>query len=304
MKFKLKKAIGLSAVALILLFLTLPFNSYAANTLLSVSKQDIKAGDSFDVTISGAKSSNLSLHYDGTMVTLKGQGNATLNGNTLSVSGRSATFTFEAKKAGNAGFVASSDRYARSSVMLSIGEAAAASETTENEVAETKKDSRTEKNTNANKKTQDADTVASEEKNTDETAEAQNALDESDNSVQDNAKPQENTAFSSSNLTFKQLILDRRVMLIIAVLVAIIIILVIRLIWLHFEDYDDEEYEEDIKTRIETSPVNEKPTKKQAQKEADEDNLYEKLKAEEKLTMPKAPAVSEKKLHLEDLNNL
>ena len=38
--------------------------------------------------------------------------------------------------------------------------------------------------------------------------------------------------------------------------------------------------------------------------EDETDKLYERLKEEEKLSMPKTPVVPEKKLHLEDLNNL
>lgn len=319
MKHTIRKITGFLAVA-VTVFMLLPLSAWAGNTVLSVSKSDIKAGDEFTVTVSGASASNLSLHYDGTMVTLKSQGQASLDGNTLSINAKSATFTFTAKKAGSAGFVGSSDQYARSSAMISIGEAAAAKPQTAETKTEDSNEKKSSKTTDADKSTdkkskdtEDTDQVVSVSTNDpdDDTDVSDAKTDVSENTAQeDSAAQQEYPFFSSADLSLKELVTDRRIIAIIGVLVAIIIILVIRLLWIHFSEYeyyDDEESEDDEEaTEERVSETQKTPeTKKSKNTEPDDtDALYEKLKEEEKLTMPKTPVVPEKKLHLEDLNNL
>ena len=225
----IKKTTGL-LIAAVFLFMLTPVNVFAANTILSISKSDIKAGDDFTVTVSGAETSNLSLHYDGTMVTLKSQGNATLNGNILSINARSASFAFTAKKSGSAGFVASSDKYARSSVRINIGEAAAADTTTDDTkaAADTSSD-----NTSDKTQTKDAATDNSS-KSTDSTA-ASDATAASDGTVSDStstaADVKDYPEISTSDFSLKELVLDRRITLIIGALLAVIIVLVINLIF-------------------------------------------------------------------------
>ena len=310
----IKKTTGL-LIAAVFLFMLTPVNVFAANTILSISKSDIKAGDDFTVTVSGAETSNLSLHYDGTMVTLKSQGNATLNGNILSINARSASFAFTAKKSGSAGFVASSDKYARSSVRINIGEAAAADTTTDDTkaAADTSAD-----NTSDKTQTKDAATDNSS-KSTDSTA-ASDATAASDGTVSDStstaADVKDYPEISTSDFSLKELVLDRRITLIIGALLAVIIVLVIMLVWSHLsslKDYDEEDEEpDDIADDFDDEKINVKeqvkaPSEKKPDFSDDEDEtdkLYERLKEEEKLSMPKTPVVPEKKLHLEDLNNL
>lgn len=310
----IKKTTGL-LIAAVFLFMLTPVNVFAANTILSISKSDIKAGDDFTVTVSGAETSNLSLHYDGTMVTLKSQGNATLNGNILSINARSASFAFTAKKSGSAGFVASSDKYARSSVRINIGEAAAADTTTDDTkaAADTSSD-------NTSDKTQTKDAVTdNSSKSTDSTA-ASDATAASDGTVSDStstaADVKDYPEISTSDFSLKELVLDRRITLIIGALLAVIIVLVIMLVWSHLsslKDYDEEDEEpDDIADDFDDEKINVKeqvkaPSEKKPDFSDDEDEtdkLYERLKEEEKLSMPKTPVVPEKKLHLEDLNNL
>lgn len=310
----IKKTTGL-LIAAVFLFMLTPVNVFAANTILSISKSDIKAGDDFTVTVSGAETSNLSLHYDGTMVTLKSQGNATLNGNILSINARSASFAFTAKKSGSAGFVASSDKYARSSVRINIGEAAAADTTTDDTkaAADTSSD-----NTSDKTQTKDAATDNSS-KSTDSTA-ASDATAASDGTVSDStstaADVKDYPEISTSDFSLKELVLDIRITLIIGALLAVIIVLVIMLVWSHLsslKDYDEEDEEpDDIADDFDDEKINVKeqvkaPSEKKPDFSDDEDEtdkLYERLKEEEKLSMPKTPVVPEKKLHLEDLNNL
>lgn len=316
----IKKTTGL-LIAAVFLFMLTPVNVFAANTILSISKSDIKAGDDFTVTVSGAETSNLSLHYDGTMVTLKSQGNATLNGNILSINARSASFAFTAKKSGSAGFVASSDKYARSSVRINIGEADAADTTTADTNAstdDTKAADTSSDNTSDKTQTKDAATDNSS-KSTDSTA-ASDATAASDGTVSDStstaADVKDYPEISTSDFSLKELVLDRRITLIIGALLAVIIVLVIMLVWSHLsslKDYDEEDEEpDDIADDFDDEKINVKeqvkaPSEKKPDFSDDEDEtdkLYERLKEEEKLSMPKTPVVPEKKLHLEDLNNL
>lgn len=317
----IKKTTGL-LIAAVFLFMLTPVNVFAANTILSISKSDIKAGDDFTVTVSGAETSNLSLHYDGTMVTLKSQGNATLNGNILSINARSASFAFTAKKSGSAGFVASSDKYARSSVRINIGEADAADTTTADTNASTD-DTKAAADTssdNTSDKTQTKDAATdNSSKSTDSTA-ASDATAASDGTVSDStstaADVKDYPEISTSDFSLKELVLDRRITLIIGALLAVIIVLVIMLVWSHLsslKDYDEEDEEpDDIADDFDDEKINVKeqvkaPSEKKPDFSDDEDEtdkLYERLKEEEKLSMPKTPVVPEKKLHLEDLNNL
>ena len=104
--------------------------------------------------------------------------------------------------------------------------------------------------------------------------------------------------------------------MIIGALLAVIIVLVIMLVWSHLsslKDYDEEDEEpDDIADDFDDEKINVKeqvkaPSEKKPDFSDDEDEtdkLYERLKEEEKLSMPKTPVVPEKKLHLEDLNNL
>ena len=317
----IKKTTGL-LIAAVFLFMLTPVNVFAANTILSISKSDIKAGDDFTVTVSGAETSNLSLHYDGTMVTLKSQGNATLNGNILSINARSASFAFTAKKSGSAGFVASSDKYARSSVRINIGEADAADTTTAdtNAATDDTKAAADTSSDNTSDKTQTKDAATdNSSKSTDSTA-ASDASAASDGTVSDStstaADVKDYPEISTSDFSLKELVLDRRITLIIGALLAVIIVLVIMLVWSHLsslKDYDEEDEEpDDIADDFDDEKINVKeqvkaPSEKKPDFSDDEDEtdkLYERLKEEEKLSMPKTPVVPEKKLHLEDLNNL
>ena len=315
----IKKTTGL-LIAAVFLFMLTPVNVFAANTILSISKSDIKAGDDFTVTVSGAETSNLSLHYDGTMVTLKSQGNATLNGNILSINARSASFAFTAKKSGSAGFVASSDKYARSSVRINIGEADAADTTTADTNAatdDTKAADTSSDNTSDKTQTKDAATDNSS-KSTDSTA-ASDATAASDGTVSDStstaADVKDYPEISTSDFSLKELVLDRRITLIIGALLAVIIVLVIMLVWSHLsslKDYDEDDESDDLTDDFDDEKINvkeqvEASSEKKPDFSDDEDEtdkLYERLKEEEKLSMPKTPVVPEKKLHLEDLNNL
>ena len=67
-----KKFTALFTALIMVLCLMLPVDASAAPVILGLSSSEIKVGDSFSVSIAGASSSNLSLHYDGTMVTLTG----------------------------------------------------------------------------------------------------------------------------------------------------------------------------------------------------------------------------------------
>lgn len=316
MKQTIRKITGFLAVIAVVLML-IPLDAKAADTVLSISKSDIKAGDEFSVTVSGAASSNLSLHYDGTMVTLKSKGNASLDGNTLSINAKSATFTFTAKKAGSAGFVGSSDQYAKSSAIVNIAEASSAADNTDTakkDSGSTESDKSTEKKTKEKEDSDQAAATSSDDTDTDEptdTATSGTSTDEAENADQeDSAAQQEYPSFSASDLSLRDLVTDRRVLTIIGVLVVVIIILVIRLLWIHFSDYgdDDEDFSDDaIESADEEIPVRtgtQSAIKEKVNDIDDTELLYEKLKEEEKLTMPKTPVVPEKKLHLEDLNNL
>lgn len=319
----IKKSAGLLIIA-VFLFMLVPVNAFAANTILSISKSDIKAGDDFTVTVSGAETSNLSLHYDGTMVTLKSQGNATLNGNILSINAKSVSFAFTAKKSGSAGFVASSDKYARSSVMINIGEAAASDTTDTTATADTKAskaDTKAASNETTSDKTTDKskarDAADDSAKNTDETASSEKTA-ASDGTVSDNtaaADVKEYPEISTSDFSLKELILDRRITVIIGALAAVIVVLIIMLLWSRFsanKDYDEEvDLDDDIEDDTSDEKINVKEEaethverKPDFSDEDATDKLYERLKEEEKLSMPKTPVVPEKKLHLEDLNNL
>lgn len=315
----IKKTTGL-LIAAVFLFMLAPVNVFAANTILSISKSDIKAGDDFTVTISGTETSNLSLHYDGTMVTLKSQGNATLNGNILSINAKSASFAFTAKKSGSAGFVASSDKFARSSVRINIGEAADTTTADTNASTDDTKAAADTSSDNTSDKTQTKDAATdNSSKSTDSTA-ASDATAASDGAVSDStstaADVKDYPEISTSDFSLKELVLDRRITLIIGALLAVIIVLVIMLVWSHLsslKDYDEEDEEpDDIADDFDDEKINVKeqvkaPSEKKPDFSDDEDEtdkLYERLKEEEKLSMPKTPVVPEKKLHLEDLNNL
>lgn len=315
----LKRTAGLFIIAAFL-FMLVPVNAFAANTILSISKSDIKTGDDFTVTVSGTETSNLSLHYDGTMVTLKSQGNATLNGNILSINAKSASFAFTAKKAGSAGFVASSDKFARSSVMINIGEAA--SDTTDNTTTATTDTTTTDTNAASDTKTDNSDQTASTDDSSKSTdTAASDTTSASDGTVSDNTSTataaKDYPEYSTSDFSLKELVLDRRITVIIGALLAVIVVLVIMLVWSHFSayrDYDEEDLDDDFEDdnnesdeKINVKEQAEEALKKRPDFPDDEDEtdrLYERLKEEEKLTMPKAPAQPEKKLHLEDLNNL
>lgn len=313
----IKKTTGL-LIAAVFLFMLAPVNVFAANTILSISKSDIKAGDDFTVTISGTETSNLSLHYDGTMVTLKSQGNATLNGNILSINARSASFAFTAKKSGSAGFVASSDKFARSSVRINIGEAADTTTADTNaSTDDTKAADTSSDNTSDKTQTKDAATDDSS-KSTDSTA-ASDTTAASDGAVSDStstsADVKDYPEISTSDFSLKELVLDRRITLIIGALLAVIIVLVIMLVWSHLsslKDYDEDDESDDLTDDFDDEKINvkeqvEASSEKKPDFSDDEDEtdkLYERLKEEEKLSMPKTPVVPEKKLHLEDLNNL
>lgn len=317
----IKKTTGL-LIAAVFLFMLTPVNVFAANTILSISKSDIKAGDDFTVTVSGAETSNLSLHYDGTMVTLKSQGNATLNGNILSINARSASFAFTAKKSGSAGFVASSDKYARSSVRINIGEADAADTTTAdtNAATDDTKAAADTSSDNTSDKTQTKDAATDNSSKSADSTAASDATAASDGTVSDStstaADVKDYPEISTSDFSLKELVLDRRITLIIGALLAVIIVLVIMLVWSHLsslKDYDEEDEEpDDIADDFDDEKINVKeqvkaPSEKKPDFSDDEDEtdkLYERLKEEEKLSMPKTPVVPEKKLHLEDLNNL
>ncbi|HAP02661.1 MAG TPA: hypothetical protein DCQ87_01215 [Lachnospiraceae bacterium] len=313
----IKKTTGL-LIAAVFLFMLAPVNVFAANTILSISKSDIKAGDDFTVTISGTETSNLSLHYDGTMVTLKSQGNATLNGNILSINAKSASFAFTAKKSGSAGFVASSDKFARSSVRINIGEAADTTTADTNaSTDDTKAADTSSDNTSDKTQTKDAATDDSS-KSTDSTA-ASDTTAASDGAVSDStstsADVKDYPEISTSDFSLKELVLDRRITLIIGALLAVIIVLVIMLVWSHLsslKDYDEDDESDDLTDDFDDEKINvkeqvEASSEKKPDFSDDEDEtdkLYERLKEEEKLSMPKTPVVPEKKLHLEDLNNL
>lgn len=307
-----KKFTALFTALIMALCLMLPVDASAAPVILGLSSSEIKVGDSFSVSIAGASSSNLSLHYDGTMVTLTGQGGAALNGNTLTISAKSATFTFTAKQEGNAGFVASSDQYERSSAVVKIAQASA----------------QTSDNTQA--ATADNDTEAAASDNPDTTDDSQtkvssqSASDSADtHTSEDLQTDSEDTTVtrkhgvSSQDLTFSQLITDRRMIIVIAVLLAVIIVLIIRLTTLHYamsDDYDDDiDFDEEEKRIAEKEEEQRKLVEHVTEKKEKSEKLERAEKTSgldldgidvEKLTMPKAPKNPNKKLKLEDLNDL
>lgn len=308
MNFKIrKKAYLLMAVFILAASLFLPMDASASPVILGLSTNDIRVGDTFTVSVAGAQSSNLSLHYDGTMVSLKGQNGATLDGNTLTIAAKSASFTFEAKQEGSAGFVASSDMYDRSSAVVSI--AAAATDTnsdaaaTESTDADTSEDT-TDEEASAKTDSTDTETVSDSTEDTSAVSDDTDSADSVDT---------EKHGISSSDLSFRQLILDRRMILVIAVLLAIIIVLIIRITTLHYSlddeyesddiDFDDnekklaEKEKEEEQNKLVEHITEDKPDRKSSEIDLDEID-------EEKLTMPKAPKKPNEKLKLEDLNNL
>lgn len=304
MKTKYLKRTAVSA-AVLMLFLTLifPVSAYASPVILGLSTQDISVGDSFSVYVSGSAASNLSLHYDGTMVKLTGQAGASLDGNTLTIKAKSVSFTFEAIKDGSAGFVASSDAYDRSSVIVNIK--AASDGTTE--VKDDNTDAGTDETVSSS-----SDESTSESVSTSSEAVSTSDIyaDTTDSEPEDR---QDDASISSSDLSFKDLITDRRMILVIAVLVAIIIILIIRLATMHFntdsgyesDDIDFDDAEARIKEKedkeAEEEAVKEKPVKDEPVSKAKE--LAPEID-EEKLTMPKAPKKPAEKLKIDDLNDL
>lgn len=272
-------------IAALLLFAAMPVSAQAAQVILAVSGGDIKVGDTFTVSMTAPSSSKLSLHYDGTMVTPVSMNGAALDGNTLSISARSISFTFEAKASGGAGFVASSDSYDRSSVVVDIAKAAETAENTENvENTDNTEKSETVETTETDKTTKKDDTDTSQKK-TKKTAAA--------------VKPTQDTApiiYSSESLSFRELITDRRMVLVTGILLAIIIVLIIRITVLKSSS-DDTGYdyaEEEEENEVPDIRINEDDKIKPEVPEIDE----------EKLTMPKPPKKPAGKLRLEDLNDI
>lgn len=297
---KVLRIISINLMAL-LIAVSVPHNAFAAQVILGLSKTDISVGDTFTVSIAGSSTSRLSLHYDGTMVSLTDQNNARLDGNTLTVTARSVSFTFKAKKQGQAGFVASSDVDSRSSVMVNIE----SSETADPEDASSEKDNSEEKTTDD--ASTDTDATVSDSSDADTAkqtvTEDTSASSETDNDTDDAAK----YAITSSDLSFAALITDRRMILVIGILSAIIIALIIRLVVLHYSisdsDYegDDIDFDENEKQIREQEKVSDDKAAEPDEKAIIADELGI---DEEKLTMPKAPKTPNQKLKLEDLNDL
>lgn len=311
-RFFKKKMYAIAAVLILAVTLALPVDALASPVILGLSTNDIKVGDTFTVSLSGAESSNLSLHYDGTMVTLKDQKGATLDGNTLTIPAKSVSFTFTAKQEGNAGFVASSDKFERSSAVVKIAAGAASDTSDDTQTAAAATDENSDAGTD-----NDADTAsASQSSVSDSSAEVSSSSDTAEQVSDDDETDISKHGISSSDLSFKQLILDRRMILVIAVLLAVIIILIIRITTLHYAltgtDYDDDdidfdenekniaEKEEEEKNRLVEHVTDRNNESQQPKTPYDPDFEID----EEKLTMPKAPKRPNEKLKLEDLNNL
>lgn len=295
-------------IAALMVFVMFPVSAQASQVILAVSGNDIKVGDSFTVSMTGASSSKMSLHYDGTMVTPKSMNGASLDGNTLTVTARSVSFTFEAKQAGGAGFVASSDAFAKSSVVVNIAEAA--ENTQDKTVQESEKKEETDKKpaNDTNDKDKSSQSSSSSEKSKSTSSDSSTA----DN---DTKKPQpaqssdSQIAVSSDSLTFRQLITDRRMILVTGVLLAIIIALIIRITVLRSElgnsDYGTDDI--DFDDNEEKIRAEEKRLEREIHEEPEEiKNVpLEDLEIDEaKLTMPKPPKKPATKLRLEDLNDL
>lgn len=307
--FSKKKIAAVMALMIVVLGFAFPVNALASPVILGISTNSIKVGDSFSVSVSGADSSNLSLHYDGTMVTLTGQNGASLDGNTLTIAAKSATFTFTAKQSGSAGFVASSDKYERSSAVVSIAASTEDNAQTDADTSQTDTEgteaSENDADTSASDSSDDKDSVSdsSEELPADTTQD-----------VSDTDTVSQKHGTSSSDLSFKQLITDRRMTLVIAVLLAVIIALIIRITTLHYQladlDYDDDDIDFDEEEKKISEKEKEEEKKKPLEPVTEKKNEKKPVDIalddidEEKLTMPKAPKKPNEKLKLEDLNNI
>lgn len=314
MRKKVKKRIA-AVFAVFVTFMAFTVSASAESTFLAISSDQIKAGDSFKVTISSPQTSQLMLHYDGTMVKLTGQGQASLTGNTLTITAKSATYTFEALKAGGAGFVASSDQYERSSVMVQIKESAEAPATGSKEETDADSDKGSDagaEDSSGEEAVEPDDTAETGEDSaatasSDDTSEQTDSADTSESADTDektgNDTAYAKTEVSSSDLTLRELLLDRRVVVILAVMAVVIIILAFALIrsrYVYDDDFEDEAEdsdEEDTRKEIEVPDLVLKKTP-----DREEKTVMDVEK--EKLSMPKTPVNPEKKLKLEDLNDL
>ncbi|MBQ5430181.1 MAG: hypothetical protein IIU28_00865 [Lachnospiraceae bacterium] len=204
----------------------------AGSTSISLSSNSVSKGDTLTVTVIGSQSSTLSLKYDNTMLELVNGGSATASGNVLTVSASSATYKFRAIRAGNAGIVASSDSLSGSSVYVPIADTSATESTTTEEKQEKQEKASPEeskdtgKSEKKSKKTKDSKKTSAKDKT--ETQKTEPAV--------------TTGKASSEDLSFREVITDRRVMAVIIILVAIILVLIIQLILRAHEN--DEENEE------------------------------------------------------------
>ncbi|MQN00540.1 MAG: hypothetical protein DUD27_06005 [Lachnospiraceae bacterium] len=233
MKKSIRKLMASFMAVAAVIFILLPVNAKAARPVISVSNTEVKVGDEFTVTVSGTAASRLSLSFDPSKVTLKSRGNATYSGNTVSLYAQSASFTFTAKETGFSYLIANSSTYGRSSAKVNISEATADTKKT----TDTKKTAATVAST-ATSKTTDKKTTSTKKASSD----ASKTVKSSDAGSTKNLS--DNESFTSSDLSFKELLLDRRMLVVLAVLVVIILILAIRLIRIHVL-YDVYDYDTD-----------------------------------------------------------
>jgi hypothetical protein len=283
------------------LLLSMPIAVLAAgSTSISLSSRSLSKGETLTVTVVGSSSSSLSLKYDNTMLQLVDSGHASANGNVLTISAASVTYKFKAIQAGNAGIVVSSDQLSGSSLFVPIAEAA---ETTEEEVKEEKKETTSEKKEDTSNQAKAVKEEKKDKKDKKKSSSSTGEKEKKKNAEQVTVQQTKKT-FTSEDLSFKELITDRRMVAVLILLVAVILVLVIQLILRGHEetDYDDEPISIDDKffepnPREEERPAVPSHTHEKETKIVTDHNMAD-------LTMPRAPKSAGQKLEVMDLNDL
>ena len=303
------------------LLLSLPAVALAAgSTSISLSSNSVSTGDTVTVTVIGSQSSALSLKYDNTMLELVDGGRATASGNVLTVSASSATFKFRAIHGGNAGLVVSSDTLSGSSCFLPVAESAAQS--TENKKPEEKKEEEKKADQKEEKKEDKDSSSKAEKKSSSSKKSSRKKASKKEKTVGNKEEVSQTIRkMSSEDLSFKELITDRRVIAVIILLVAVILVLIIQLVLRgHEQDLDEED---DLQETFSSTPVSnakkdevskaapseempleEPPSKKQAALSTPDQGKKGAAHYQADLTMPKAPKSAGQRLDVMDLNDL
>lgn len=279
------------------LLLSMPIAVLAAgSTSISLSSRSLSKGETLTVTVVGSSSSSLSLKYDNTMLQLVDGGHASANGNVLTISAASVTYKFKAIQAGNAGIVVSSDQLSGSSLFVPIAEAA---ETTEEEVKEEKKEDTSNQAKAVKEEKTDKKDKNDKKKSSSSTGKKAKKKKAEQVTVQQTKK-----TFTSEDLSFKELITDRRMVAVLILLVAVILVLVIQLILRGHEEtgYDDEPISIDDKF-FEPNPREEERTAVPTHTHEKETKIVTDHNMAD-LTMPRAPKSAGQKLEVMDLNDL